>query len=120
MRPIVVYVDVDETFVRNYGKKRIPMPAVINHVKELKKQGAILYCWSSGGAEYARKSSIEFGIEDCFESFLPKPQVAIDDQTFSDWLYLLEVHPNSIEGEGVVTYNEQLYDSERRAKKIGV
>jgi len=50
-KPFYIYVDVDETFVRNYGTKRIPMPKVIEHVKELKEQGAIMYCWSSSYKE---------------------------------------------------------------------
>lgn len=59
-KPFYVYVDVDETFVRNYGAKRIPMPPVINHIRELKEQGATMYCWSSGGALYAEDSAKEF------------------------------------------------------------
>lgn len=50
----VVYVDVDETLVRNYGRSRIPIPSVIAHVRQLFENGAELYCWSSGGAAYAR------------------------------------------------------------------
>jgi len=56
IRPVVIFVDVDDTFVRSYGTKRIPMPAVIHHIRSLFDQGAELYCWSSGGAEYARDS----------------------------------------------------------------
>jgi FMN phosphatase YigB (HAD superfamily) len=69
--PIYVYVDVDDTFVRSASSKRIPMPAAIQHVRTLKEQGAILYCWSSGGANYAERSAAEFGIADCFEAFYP-------------------------------------------------
>ena len=52
--PLVIFVDVDDTLVRNAGAKRIPMLAAIEHVKELAAAGAELYCWSSGGADYAR------------------------------------------------------------------
>ena len=38
-RLLYIYVDVDETLVRNYGTKRIPMPNVIAHVKKLHEQG---------------------------------------------------------------------------------
>jgi phosphoserine phosphatase len=41
----------------------MPIPSVVQHVKDLYEQGATLYCWSSGGAEYARQSAHEFGIE---------------------------------------------------------
>ena len=46
--PLVIYVDVDDTFVRSYGTKRIPIPAVIKHIRSLWQQGAELYCCSSG------------------------------------------------------------------------
>ena len=92
----VVYVDVDETLVRNYGRSRIPIPAVIAHVRELFEAGAELYCWSSGGADYARESAREVGLEDCFSAFLPKPHVMIDDQPVSDWRRLVYLHPNTV------------------------
>ncbi|RJF71309.1 DUF705 domain-containing protein [Deinococcus cavernae] len=92
----VIYVDVDETLVRNYGRSRIPIPAVIAYVRQLFENGAELYCWSSGGAEYARESAREVGLEDCFTAFLPKPHVMIDDQPVSDWRRLVYVHPNGV------------------------
>jgi hypothetical protein len=109
-KPFYVYVDVDETYVRNYGTKRIPIPMVIQHVKELKKQGAILYCWSSGGAEYAEQSAKEFGIAECFLGFLPKPQVLIDDQSISDWRNLIQVHPNQCDGKTIDEYKEKIIE----------
>lgn len=95
-RPLVVYVDVDDTLVRSVGKKRIPIVQVIEHVKKLHAQGTILYCWSSGGGEYARASAAEFGIENCFVAFMPKPNVLLDDQAVADWRLCLEVHPLSV------------------------
>jgi len=92
---LVVYIDVDETLVRNYGKSRIPIPTAIRHVRALFEQGATLYCWSSGGAAYAQQSAKECGIEDCFQGFLPKPQVMLDDQNVSEWRRLLQIHPNA-------------------------
>ncbi|MFC6590713.1 DUF705 domain-containing protein [Deinococcus lacus] len=89
--PLIIYVDIDETLVRNYGRSRIPMPQTIRHVRALFEQGAELYCWSSGRAEYARQSAREVGLEDCFTAFLPKPQVMIDDQPVSDWRRLVYV-----------------------------
>ncbi len=91
---MVIYVDVDDTFVRSYGTRRIPIPAVISHIRALHALGGTLYCWSSGGAEYARASAEEFGIADCFQAFLPKPDVLLDDQTIADWRRLHQVHPN--------------------------
>ncbi len=106
--PLVVYVDVDDTFVRSYGAKRIPIPAVIQHVRALWQQGAELYCWSSGGAEYAKESAVEFGIKECFTAFLPKPNIVLDDQRISEWRRLLEVHPAATVTESVEDYREKL------------
>ena len=92
--PLVIYVDVDDTLVRSFGSKRIPMGMVVDHVRGLHRQGATLYCWSTGGADYARSSARELGLEECFVAFLPKPGVMIDDQAPSDWQELLCVHPN--------------------------
>jgi hypothetical protein len=55
--PTIIYVDVDDTLMRTFGSKRIPMTPVVNHVRQLKAEGATLYCWSSGGAEYAQSSA---------------------------------------------------------------
>ncbi len=104
MKPPIIYVDVDDTFVRSVSTKRVPMPATIRHIRELKQQGATLYCWSSGGADYAQSSAREFGIEDCFVAFLPKPQLLIDDQNINDWRDLKCVHPASCEGKTLEDY----------------
>ena len=105
--PLIVYVDIDDTLVRSVGTKRIPIPGAARHVRELKKQGAELYCWSSGGADYARQSAEELGLAECFVCFLPKPQVLLDDQDMSDWRGLLTVHPIGCEGNTVEEYQQR-------------
>lgn len=98
MRQRIVFVDVDDTLVRSFGTKRIPMPSAIARVRELHQQGFALYLWSSGGADYARSSAAELGIEDCFLAFLPKPDAYIDDQPVHEWRYCQHVLPgNAIE-----------------------
>lgn len=94
-RPIV-YVDVDDTLVRSAGTKRIPIPAVIRHVRALKAQGAILYLWSTGGADYARATAAELGLSDCFEAYLPKPHLIIDDQEVAEWRECRQLHPMQV------------------------
>lgn len=106
--PLVVYVDIDDTLVRNYGTKRIPIPPAIEHVRALKEQGAVLYCWSSGGAEYAQTSAQELGIAHCFVAFLPKPHVLLDDQHITEWRRLLHVHPSASGGQTVEGYQRRL------------
>lgn len=108
-RLLYIYVDVDETLVRNYGTKHIPMLNVIEHVKKLHGEGAILYCWSSGGAKYAKESAQKLGIEYCFETFLPKPQILIDDIKLANWRILAEIHPNSCDNYSLEDYKNLLY-----------
>jgi hypothetical protein len=90
---LVVYVDIDDTLVRSFGSKRIPMTDMVEHVRGLGRDGAILYAWSSGGAEYARTSAADLGLEDCFAAFLPKPNVMIDDQQPAAWRRFVCIHP---------------------------
>ena len=82
---MVVYVDVDDTLVRSVGSKRIPMPRIIEPVKRLHAEGAVLYLWSTAGNEYARATAEELKISDCFVGFLPKPTLILDDQPVSEW-----------------------------------
>jgi hypothetical protein len=107
--PFIIFVDVDDTFVRSYGTKRIPIPAVIQHIRDITAQGAVLYCWSSGGAEYARTSAEEFGIAECFVAFLPKPNVLIDDQDITAWRRFAQVHPGSCPGRTLDEYRRDIH-----------
>jgi len=89
----IVYVDVDDTLVRTVGTKRIPIPKVIEQVRSLHASGADLYCWSTGGAIYARHIATELGIADCFTAFLPKPHLMIDDLPVAEWRTCTQLHP---------------------------
>jgi FMN phosphatase YigB (HAD superfamily) len=95
MRQRVVFVDVDDTLIRTVGTKRIPMPAAIEKVRQLHRDGAALFLWSSGGGAYARASAEELGITDLFQSFLPKPDAYIDDQAVHEWRYCQHVLPGN-------------------------
>jgi predicted HAD superfamily phosphohydrolase YqeG len=101
---MIVYVDVDDTLVRSTGATRIPMTSVIEHVRQLKADGATLYLWSAGGADYCRATAIELGIEDCFVAFLPKPRVMIDDQEVKDWVFCTTFHPATCTGKRLADY----------------
>ena len=107
-KSLVIYVDVDDTLIRSFGTKRIPIPSTIQQVRDLADQGAELYCWSSGGAAYARASAKEVGIDACFSAFLPKPQVFLDDQAPNEWRRTLFVHPSESVGKTVADYLAQL------------
>jgi phosphoglycolate phosphatase-like HAD superfamily hydrolase len=89
----VIYVDVDDTLVRSFGKKRTPITAMVDLVRSLKGTGATLFCWSTAGAIYAREAAEELGLLDCFEAFLPKPHILLDDVPFGRW-NVLELHPS--------------------------
>jgi hypothetical protein len=90
---LVIYVDVDDALVRTVSGKRVPMPRVVERIRNLAAEGAQLYAWSSGGAPYARESARDLAIEDCFVAFLPKPQIVIDDQAPAEWRRLVHVYP---------------------------
>lgn len=92
----IVFVDVDDTLVRSAGSKRIPMASVVEHVSALKRCGATLYCWSSGGAAYAQEVARDLGLEDCFVAFLPKPTIMLDDQPPAEWRLCRYVHPFNV------------------------
>lgn len=50
-RPLVVYVDVDDTLIRSFGSKQIPITSAVDSVRALcSEPGVSAYCWSSGGA----------------------------------------------------------------------
>ncbi len=46
---MIVYVDVDETFISNAGPTQTPIPEVVEHLRRIHSVGAKLYCWSAGG-----------------------------------------------------------------------
>ena len=89
----VIYVDIDDTLIRSLGSKRMPITAMAKLVRLLKERGAMLFCWSSGGAAYAREAAQEVGLSDCFEAFLPKPELLLDDVPFGNWK-VAELHPS--------------------------
>ncbi|MGV3774343.1 MAG: hypothetical protein ACO1QB_15690 [Verrucomicrobiales bacterium] len=106
--PVYIYVDVDDTFFRSVSSKRIPIPRAIQHIKSLHQEGAILYCWSSGGADYAKASAEEFGIARCFLRFLPKPNIMLDDQEFATWKRVVTIHPATCHDRTLQEYRELL------------
>jgi hypothetical protein len=67
-----------------------------NNRRRTKEEGWELYCWSSGGGDYAKASAEELGIAACFAGFLPKPDVMIDDVPPQSWSFLRVVHPAEI------------------------
>jgi hypothetical protein len=92
MDPAVAYIDVDDTLVRSAGAKRIPIPSTVAYVRKLADGGCHLYCWSTGGADYAREVATQLGIEHCFKAFLPKPELIVDDVEPQRWLRMRIVY----------------------------
>jgi predicted HAD superfamily phosphohydrolase YqeG len=97
LRAEIVFVDFDDTLVRSAGSKRIPITSVVQCVAAFKQAGAVLYCWSTGGADYAREVARELGIEHCFVAFLPKPTIMLDDQAPAEWRLCRHVHPFNVD-----------------------
>ena len=94
-RPKTVFVDVDDTLLRSAGRVRIPIPAAVEAVKRLAAEGATLYLWSSGGADYAREAARFLQLEHCFAAFLPKPDVYIDDMAVGECRFCRHVLPQN-------------------------
>ena len=80
------------------------MVSVIEHIRRLKEDGAALYLWSAGGAEYCRLTATELGIADCFVAFLPKPRIMIDDQEVKEWVFCTTFHPSTCAGRSLADY----------------
>ena len=97
LRAEIVYVDVDDTLVRSAGSKRIPVTSVVQRVAALKEAGAVMYCWSTGGGDYAREVARELGLDHCFVGFLPKPTIMLDDQAPAEWRLCRHVHPFNVD-----------------------
>jgi hypothetical protein len=93
MPNLIVYVDVDDTLIRSAGTKRVPIPSAVARVRMLKAEGATLYLWSTGGANYARATAEELDLSDCFAGYLPKPTVIIDDQPIQEWRDFRHFYP---------------------------
>lgn len=107
-KDLIVYVDVDDTLVRSVGAKRIPIPETVAHVRQLSERGVSLFCWSAGGADYARQTALELGLEACFAAFLPKPHVLIDDHPPSMWPRCMVVAPIALAGRSVEDHLDAL------------
>ena len=91
----VVFVDVDDTLIRSFGTKQIPIPNAIRYVRDMYNAGNVLYCWSRGGAQYSRDVAIKLGIADCFVCFLPKPDVVVDDRLKQLLDHCEFIHPSN-------------------------
>ena len=91
----VIFVDVDDTLIRTFGSKQIPIPNAIRFVRDMFNAGNKLYCWSRGGAQYSQDVAVKFGIADCFVGFLPKPDIVVDDQVEQFLNHCEFIHPSN-------------------------
>ena len=98
-----IYVDVDDTLVHHARAAPEPITHVIEQVRRLHARGFSLYCWSTGGADYARRIATELGVAECFTAFLPKPTILIDDQEMPAWL-LKSFHPMAVNDAALDAY----------------
>lgn len=97
-RTLVVYVDVDDTLIRSFGSKQIPIVGAVERVRALCAEPEVVaYCWSSGGADYARAVAQRLGMDGLFAGFLPKPNLLVDDQPLAAWRDLHQLHPNELQ-----------------------
>lgn len=94
-RKFVIFVDVDDTLIRTFGKKRIPIPRSADYVRRMHAEGHVLYCWSRGGSDYSREVATMLGIDGCFVGFLPKPDIVVDDRLEQMLEHCEFIHPNN-------------------------
>ncbi len=57
------FIDVDGTLERKILGIEVPLKGVVDGVRLLKREGALVFLWSTGGAKHARKAAREAGIE---------------------------------------------------------
>ena len=81
----VFFIDVDGTLERKILGIEVPLRHVVDGVKLLKREGAVVYLWSTGGPDHARKAAREAKIEKLVDGFLHKPNVYVDDKPVSNW-----------------------------------
>lgn len=94
-KEVVIFLDVDDTLIRSFGTKQIPIPTAVQYVRDVFQAGYTLYLWSRGGAEYSREVARSLGIEHCFTGFLPKPDVVVDDRLHQLLDHCEFIHPNN-------------------------
>jgi hypothetical protein len=95
-KEVVIFIDGDDTLLRSFGTKQIPIPTAIQYVRDVFQAGSTLYLWSRGGAEYSRDVAKSLGIEHCFTGFLPKPDVIVDDRLLQLLDHCEFIHPNNV------------------------
>ncbi len=66
----VIIVDVDDTLIRSFGTKQIPIPITIQYVRDMFHAGNLLYCWSRGGAQYSCDVATKLGVRGVKDSEL--------------------------------------------------
>jgi hypothetical protein len=74
--PLNISIDVDGTLLDENENVHSQVRGLLENLKAKEHR---LQLWSTGGADYALKRAKEKNIEDLFDSFATKPDVAIDD-----------------------------------------
>lgn len=97
MNSKIVFIDVDDTLVRSFGSKQIPITHSVNCLKKLFQNGVEIFLWSSGGAEYCKKVAQNLGVSECIKGYLPKPNAYIDDQKMEEWKLCKHYYPGEVD-----------------------
>jgi hypothetical protein len=79
------YIDVDGTLERKILGIEVPLKNVAQGLQLLKREGALVFLWSTGGVQHARKAAREAKIEKYVDGYLPKPNVYVDDKPVAKW-----------------------------------
>ena len=75
-----VCIDVDLTLIDEEGEL---LPGVLEALTKFRKAPCELTLWSAAGAEYAKPVARRHKLEQFFQGFAGKPDIAIDDDPSS-------------------------------------
>lgn len=97
-----IYIDLYDTVIKESGK---PLPHAIERIKELKKLGFKLVLWSDGGHKVCKEVANRLGLDYCFDVYLTKPIVIIDDMakdiSFPQARLFLQPPWDKLDSEGI-------------------
>ncbi|HBF2930527.1 hypothetical protein NBN67_19265 [Clostridioides difficile] len=79
-----IYIDVDDTITPDMGNSFFPK-AIESIIKLSKKANIII--WSKGGLNYTKEIINKANLVDYIAFCMPKPDLIIDDLSFSDFSY---------------------------------
>jgi hypothetical protein len=92
-RKSIIYIDVDDTLIRTFGTKQIPIPRSADYFRRMHMSYTDGVELEQTILETLRQSSVS--ISDLSASFLPKPDIVLDDRLEILLEHCEFIHPNN-------------------------